>query len=106
MNVPARGGVNRTTNVRSGSIIGASALTAAAPPVHAVVVAVELDAVPVERRRFSQAIDHGDLDGLPAPQHDRRAGCGWDTSRRRRRNAVAAQHESERRLGRSSDRSS
>ena len=58
----------------SGSISGATRWPHAAPAVHAVVVAVELDAVPVERRRFSQAIDDGDLDGFPAPQHQRRAG--------------------------------
>jgi len=75
-------------------------LTIAAPPVHAVVVAVELDAVPVQGSRFSQAIDHGDLDRVSAPQDDRRAGCGGDTRCRNRRNAVAAQRESEGRLGR------
>ena len=66
MNVPVRGGVNRTTNECSGSMIGARRWPAAAPAVHTVVEAVELHAVPVKGSAFSQAIDHGDLDRLVA----------------------------------------
>ena len=49
-------------------------LADAAPAVHAVVVALELDAVPVNGRRLGETIDERDLDRLVAPQHDRGPG--------------------------------
>ena len=54
MNVPVRGGVKRTTNVSPGSMSGVTPRTGAAPAVHAVVVAVELHAVPVDRGRLPE----------------------------------------------------
>ena len=49
-----------------GSISGVTRCADAAPAVHAVVVALELHAVPVNRRRFRQPVDERDLDRLAA----------------------------------------
>ncbi len=46
----------------------------AAPSVHAVVKAVELDTVPVNGGGFGETVDQRDLHGLASAQHDRRAG--------------------------------
>src|SRR5688500_14175470 len=66
-----------------------------APSRHAVVVAVELDAVPVDRSGIVQPIHYGDLDRLTADPDER-----WTRNYdgiRTRRDVALLQHEAERR---------
>ena len=72
MNVPVRGGVNRTANDSAWLDQRREARAYAAPPVHAIVVALELHAMPMNRGALGQSIDDGDLDGFAAAQHNRR----------------------------------
>ena len=65
MNVPVRGGVNRTTNDSPGDQ-RRDPLTGAAQSVHAVVVALELHAMPVDGGAFRQPVDERDLDWFAA----------------------------------------
>ena len=62
----------------------------------AVVVAIELDAVPVHRRRSVQLVHHGDAHRLAALEQDRRA--GQQRRARRATSSTVVQHVAERRL--------
>ena len=50
MNVPARGGVKRASKESAGAMMGDTRAALPLKPAHAVEVALELDAVPVNRR--------------------------------------------------------
>ena len=95
MNVPARGGVIRTTNDAPGRNHRGDLLPGAAPAVHAVVEAVELESVPVDRRRFGQAVHDGDLDRSRRGEAPA-AGPATSSGRRRNRATVLVDRETRR----------
>ena len=64
MNVPARGGVQRTVSESPGAIGGRMCLPRSAPPRHAVGIALELDAVPVHGGGLAGLVDDRDRHAL------------------------------------------
>ena len=72
MYVPARGGTNSATKLSPGWIARHEAGRRAAPARHAVGEALQLDAVPVHRRRLGEVVDDRDPHRLAPAEHERR----------------------------------
>ena len=100
MNVPARGGVNQTFSVPPAGMGFVVCRDVAAPAGDAVVVAFQLDPVPVDGRLGVGLVHQRERHRLALLQHERRAGV------RRRRVAVAERRGRSGRLLRIGDRES